>query len=459
MQNKLDRTIIPENKDLPCYNFPDFDINTHSSGIKVYTAENNTHPLVNFKVIFKHGAAHDKIPGLAHFCSLMMTRGSSNRTAEEIDSQTDYIGAILSGGAAWDSTAMHVLAMSEFIEEGISILSDCVMNPVFADDEIARLKKKQISSIDLQLSDIDYLGNLALYASLFESTPYGHSLQGTKDSVSLINRDDCVEFHNTMMQESEISIIVSGNMSKDRVFELIDKYFDFSSNKVSKDPGFSVQSINKNSITLIQKADSSQTALRIAKIVVDRLHPDYMPVQMLNTVLSGYFMSRLNELLREKYGYTYGVHSNIQGRRHSSAFIMSAALKKDATKHSIEVIFDEMNKISAVPLSEEECYTAKRYVLGSFLRTTETADQMSSMLHVINQFNLPNDYFSRFYKSFSELTPADLIEAQAKYFRPENMIIAAAGDLDYIASELRSYGDINICDSNGRLSNYNSSKK
>jgi len=57
------------------------------------------------------------------------------------------------------------------------------------------------------------------------------------------------------------------------------------------------------------------------------------------------------------------------------------------------------------------------------------------------------------------LTPADLLEAQAKYFKPENMIIAAAGDLDYIASELRSYGEISICDSNGRMSNYNSSKK
>jgi zinc protease len=386
----------------------------------------------------KEGAYIENTAGLAVFTSQLLTRGTKKYSANLISKNVDKYGASINAGCNWDGISLSLFCLAEFIEPMLEIFSDCFLNPAFAKDEIERYRKKHLSDIQQKLAQPDYLTMLEFNKAMFAPAPYAHSLSGTDTSIQEIQKKDCEDFFTNLKSENDISIISAGCIEKNYFADYFSKLF---SDKKKKDTGLKseksiIPQIKKNKIVIADKPNANQTTLRIGKFTVNRTNKDYPALYLVNTIFGGYFQSRLNSVIREKEGLTYGINSGIKNRRYKSNMQISSSIQKESTMKAVKLIFDEMQKISEKRISQTELNRAKNYIMGTYIRGSETIQELSSMAYTRDLYGLPKNYFKQFYGKISELTPEMLLPVQRKYFVPENLIIALGGDKTFLEEQI-----------------------
>ncbi|MFC2130143.1 M16 family metallopeptidase [Bacteroidota bacterium] len=469
----------PINYDIPDFRFPEYEIQKIDNDINLYVISDKTQLLSGISVLFPRGAYHENINGLAYFTSQLLRRGTKNRTPTEIAQEIDSMGAMLNTSAHWDFTSIGLICLNEFVEKGMEILADCIFNPVFPEEEISGFKKKHIADIEQELADPSYLAGIALNNAMFSGHPYGHPLLGDPQSIETISRDNCINWHKSMLiagqsrlvqsrlgrQPTEkIHIVASGNIDSDYISTLITKFFkptegfgvqEAKTQKPipetrNKDGTFEIpDSENKkkskrNRIIITEKKEINQTILRIGKFTENRDNPDFPALQFINTIFGGFFLSRLNEILREKLGYTYGVHSYINARQFSSTQIISTSINKETTSDAVRRIIEQMELMSKTKISESEYFLVRQYLLGSFVRGLETARQIASLVTNLLISKLSGNYYDNFYKKVKEISIEDLYDCQMKYYKPEGLVISAVGNSDFLKKELMDFGETEL---------------
>jgi predicted Zn-dependent peptidase len=199
-------------------------------------------------------------------------------------------------------------------------------------------------------------------------------------------------------------------------------------------PGFNREPENK--IIIKHKKDSGQTNLRIGKLTINPHHSDFPGLQFANTVFGGFFLSRLNKLLREELGYTYGVSSYINSKKLASVHIVSTSINKESTGDTIKRIIEQMDIIRSRKISDEEYILVRQYLLGSFLRSTETSRQVAGLIKNLITGNLPKDYYTDFYNRIKNITIDEIFNCQNKYFSSSKLTIAAVGDKNLLIESI-----------------------
>ncbi len=434
----------------PAFKFPKFERRTLSNGAELLLCKDNTQPLVNLKILIDSGAAQDGIPGLASLTAQMLFRGTGRRSASEIAETTDMIAAQAYSAASWDSTSIGFSCMANFIEPAFDVIADCLYNPKFEESEIERLKKKTIADIRHDNADTNYLSGLAFGCSMYAGHPYGHARGGTEKSIDSITKNNCLGWYNNNLMNSRLSVIVSGDFDTAELIRMLEsKLKPLGRQSLRKVPA--QPEIAGNNVVIIAKEKAPQTTVRIGMPSIGRDNADYTALQLLSTIFGGYFMSRLNHLLRETKGYTYGAFSSVAARKYGSAFVISSNVGNEHVGDAIGDAISELEIFSGEKLESGEVERARQYLSGSFLRSVESPKQIATMLSSLLLYGLPDSYFDDFFGEISEVTSDELSEVQKKYMSPGGMVIVAAGDPDVMRPQLARFGDVKLCDNQGAL--------
>ncbi len=438
----LDRNKIPFNHSGIVINFPKIQIENFNN-TKIYKYHDNTQPLVNFKLNFKSGAVLDKIPGLANFTMSMFQGGTSSMNSSQLSEEFEKLGATYFSNAYWDECAIGFTCLEKYFDKCLDLVAQCVFDSQFADDEIERQRQKIAANIMHNLSDPSYLAQVTFNKGIFLNHPYSNQRTGTLDDVSSITRNDIVECYKLMIEKSSTSIIVTGNFDDNSFNQKISAKFLPISNNTGIDAVESFRRIHSPHL-ISAKDESSQTNLRIGKASIDRKNPDYPAFQVINTIFGGYFLSRLNTVLRETKGLTYGIHSYLDSRKYGSAFIISTGINCDKTSESIDDIFEISDKLTSEKLTNTEIERSVEFMTGSFARTLETPKQITGLIQTIDSYDLDLSFLSDFYSRIRQLSADDLIIVQEKYFHSSDYLIAANGDVDYLSSSLSKFGKFEV---------------
>jgi len=155
-------------------------------------------------------------------------------------------------------------------------------------------------------------------------------------------------------------------------------------------------------------------------------------------------MSRLNSVLREDKGFTYGANSWIDARKLGTTIIISTTVENSSAIETIRLIFDQLRKFSTERLDDDEITRAVRYMMGSFARSVESPAQVSALISGLDLLNLPDDYYDHFYRKISETTTDDVLGSQQKYFNPQGWTISVCGNVKSFMDELRQFGSLNV---------------
>lgn len=434
----------------PSFKFPDYSRAEHN-GIDLLMFQSKSQPLVNLKIVYPGGSAGEKIWGLSSVSSHLLTRGTKIRTARQIARESDSMGISLNSGSNWDYCQINANFISDYLDRTFAMFADCALEPVFDDEETERIKLKQIASIAQNQADPDYLSQFALNSAVYANHLYGHPRLGTERTINSIKGDDCKNRFEEIAVKP--AIIAAGNFEQEDLLKLIDNHFGNRFKKIASAPNYDTAPPKSIvGVVIIEKPGAVQTCLSIGKLIPGKSHPDYPAIHLLNVILGGYFQSRLNILLRQIKGYTYGVHSYIGSKNLCSALAIETSLNESITAEAVSDIIIELGKLSLKKITKNELEQAKQYQMGSFLRSIETPMQISNLLASLQQFKLSADYYTDFFNKIANFTPEDLFRVQKDYYSPDGLTIAASGNVEFLKEQLAQFGKIYICDTEGNLS-------
>lgn len=425
------RKTPPQAGPLPQAHLPVPKVFTLDNGLHVYLVEDHSLPVLNASVITLAGGDANPLnkPGLAGFTSRMLTEGTRDRSATEIADAADHLGATLRSKADTDSANTTIDALSNTTDASFDLLSDVTEHPAFAQEEVDRVRKQQLTAI-LQEADQPVAATLRVgVKALYGDSPYGYPAVGTTASVKSITRDELAEFWKSHYGPQTTALVLTGDITEKEARDQADKYFgawkdaDATAATSIPDP-----SAPERKVLIVDKPGSPQTVLLAFGLGVPRSTPDYPSIQIMNDVLGGLFSSRINMNLREQHGYTYGAFSGFAFNRFGGPLYAGAQVRTDVTAPAAKELFSELERITSDPPTAAELKLAQDSQMRSLPGQFETAKGTSQRMGNLFIYKLPDNYFATLPERFAAVTPQQAEKAAVDHIHPKQMIVVAVGD-------------------------------
>jgi zinc protease len=368
-------------------------------------------------------------PGLASFTSGMLTEGTRDRSATEIADAADHLGAQLKSQAVVDNSDLSIDALSNTTDATFDLLSDMSEHPAFAEEEVDRVRKQQLTGI-LQEADEPIAATLRVAVkALYGDSPYGYPAIGTTASVRSIKRDDLAGFWSAHYGPQTSALVLTGDITEQEARAQADKYFGvWKSSAAAAVASVPEPSAPERKLVLVDKPGSPQTVLLAFGLGVPRSAPDYPSILIMNDVLGGLFSSRLNMNLREAHGYTYGAVSRFNFNRFGGPVFAGAQVRTDVTAPAAKELFAELDRITADPPTPAELKLAQDSQIRSVPGQFETAKGTSARIGQLFVFKLPDNYYASLPGQFAAVTPEQVKQAAIDHIHPKQMIVVAVGD-------------------------------
>jgi zinc protease len=427
----------------PRFALPQLQRRKLSNGLDVLIVEHHELPVVTMNLVVRSGSASDPADrtGLANAVANLMDEGTANRSALDISEQLSAIGAQLGTSANWDASDVTLTTLTKHTDVALDIFSDVLLRPAFADAELARFRASRLTALAQRRDDPTAIAGVIYPSILYGANhPYGRLAQGDEASTRALTAADLRAFYSAHYIPNNSSLIVVGDMRPDEVVAKLERALG------AWKPG-TVPSVrldapaprDKSVIYLVDKPGAAQSVINIGHVGVARSTADYFPLLVLNTILGGQFMSRVNLNLRENKGYTYGARTVFDYRRGAGPFSASAGVQTAVTKESVAEFLRELRGIRGdIPVTQSELATAKQSLTLGYPRTFETPAQIAARLADIALYGLPDNYFNDYVASVERVTLADISRVANAVIDPSRLAILVVGDRKVIEPGLRA---------------------
>lgn len=427
---------------------PEIKKETLDNGLKVIVIEHQELPVVAFRLVLKSGSAFDPQgkAGLANLTAGLLRKGTKTKGATQIAEEIDFVGGTLGAGADWDATFASCRVLNKYFDTGLDLLADIILNPTFKDDEIKRLRKQIIAGILQQKDNPGSVAEENFRKFVFGEHPYGQPQEGTEESVSGINREDIVSFHQTYYVPNNAILAVVGDIKTDDVLEKVKSKFGSWRRKEFVTPDFAQPpQIKGHQILLVDKPDLTQSYIKMGHFGINRKSLDYFPVRVMNYILGGGgFASRLMDEVRAKRGLTYGIHCNFDSYRLKGAFTVTTFTRVDSTLGAIQAILDQIARVRTEKVSEKELSETKSFYNGYFPLQFETPEQIATQILKVEIYDLGEDYIKNFRKNIRAVTADDVLRVAQKYLDPDNIKLVVVSKAEDLKIGLEPLGEVEV---------------
>ena len=448
----VDRSRLPVPGAGHSLRFPEASRRTLDNGLSVRTVEHRGVPVVSFVLLLRSGAAAEPFdrPGLAALTADMLDEGCPGRSAIEIEEALASMGAQLETEVGADATVLSLLALPRFAEPALALLSDIVARPSLAAGDFDRVRELRLNRIRQLRSLAPAVADLALARVLYPAHPYGRLPIGTAEGLAATGPTEVSDFHRQIWRPSQVTIVAVGDATHDELFGAVGRTFGVwrggeagpaPTVRLSPDvTTLAAPSHPASPMVVVDRPGAAQSELRIGQVAVPRLTPDYAALLVLNMILGGQFVSRLNMNLREDKGFTYGVRSGFEFRRAAGPFVVQTAVQTRVTADAVREVLAEVRAITGPrPATAAELETAKAALTRGYPRSFETAGQIARGLAQLSLYELPDDTLEQFVPLIHQVD-LDAVAAAATRLDPSRMTVAIVGDGEMIGPGLRELG-------------------
>ncbi len=443
-QNTIDRSKAPAGLAPKPINLINPQSFTLANGLKVYVVKNSKLPTVDVRMIVDMKLISEgEKAGLRNIFGNLLRAGTKTKSKEQLDEAIEELG-----GTIYASTiSMNAFCLKKNFSQLFNIFADICLNPSFKEEELEKIKKRTISSLEANKEDADAVAenvtNVLMYG---KNHPYGEI--ETKESVEKVNRQDVVNYYETYWRPNIAYLVFVGDITVEEAKKITEtnlstwakKNIEFKEFAFPKTP-------EKTRIVIVDRPQSVQSVIKIFKpLQYTRNSPDFMSNSLLNGILGGASNGRLFLNLREKHGFTYGAYSQLQPDRFVGKFIASASVRNEKTDSAIQEFLYEFNRIDNELVSNDELQNMKNYNSGSFARSLENPDNVANYYLNIERFGLPADFYKNYITNLNKVTAQQVELSAKKYLTPNSMTILIVGKASEIAESLKKYGNIEFVD-------------
>ncbi len=422
-------------------NIPSPTDKTLANGLRVIVIPKPGVPLVAARLMIKTGGEADPADkaGLADMTASLLTKGTTTKSAEEIARGVEALGASIESGAGWDNSYVAISSLANNFGEAMKYVADVVRNPVFAKDEVDRLREQNIDALSVDLKDPARLARFVANRVVYGGGPYGHNLGGTPKSLEGIKSEDAVAFHAKWYRPENAIFVVAGTISPDDAIAIAERSFgDWKGAEAPTDAGRiagATQNQEKPRVVVIDMPDAGQAAVLVTRRGLARTDAAYITSQVANAVLGGGYSSRLNEEIRIKRGLSYGAGSSFDFRREAGPFFASAQTKNESAGEVASIINEQLSAMTSTSVPESELTPRKAVLLGNFGRALETEAGLVSRVAALALYGLPLSDLSHYISDVQGVTPEQVKEFATGHFPDEDVVIV--GDMKKFGDEFK----------------------
>ena len=434
-----DKQLPPEGGTPKNFALPDKTSFALDNGLQVTLVPFGEVPKVTIRVVVRSGNINEgENTWLADLSGDFLLEGTSSRSADDIAREAASMGGEVNVSVGEDLTSINGEALSEFAPDMAKLVADVAMNPAFPEAELARLKKDRLRQLSVARTQPQQMATAAFRKAMYPDHPYGN-LFPTDEQLEAYTIDDAKAFYAENFGAQRSHVYVAGKFDKAAIRSAIEAAFGDWARGPDVYTNVPTPIDGKVVVDVVDRPGAVQSNLYLGIPVVAPGHDDYIAMQVSNTLLGGFFSSRITRNIREDKGYTYSPFSMLSTRYRDAYWAQVAAVTTNVTGPALQEIMKEVDELQKNPPPEDELQGVKNYASGVFVLQNSTRGGIISQLSNLELHELPDEYLTNWVSKVHALTPEQISATAAKYLRKDDMTLVVVGDRSQISEQVADF--------------------
>lgn len=420
----MNRTIAPEYKPIKKLNLISPKAIRLDNGIPVYYFNAGSQEVLRIEVLLKAGSRYQPAPLIALTVNSLLNEGTKKHSAAQIAETFEYYGAYLHSECELDNASVILYLQNKHLDALLPLMIELLNEATFPKQELQIFLENAKQKFLVNQQKVNYLARKHFAHALYGDSTYGFMI--TEEHYKNMQHQLLNDFYKEMYVAENMTLIVSGKVGE-KELKAINNAFNQclkGNKKIKNNLNLPVYKASKK---YIPKKDAVQNAIRIGKVLFNKTHEDYFDFYVLNTLLGGFFGSRLMSNIREDKGYTYGIGSAIVSLEDSGYFFISTEVGADVSNAAKDEIYKEINQLMNEKVSEEELNLVKNYIAGTLLRSLDGPFALAEKFKAVHTFGFDMTYYNSMLEHIYSVTPEKIQQIAQKYLQPDSLTEVIVG--------------------------------
>jgi len=395
--------------------------------LPVHVVKAGDQEVLKIEFLFRAGRKQESARAVAVTTAHMLKEGTHRHGSFEISSTFDFYGATCTISAGVENSSCTLFTLKKHLPDLLPLLRELFTESVFPERELETYIQNSKQKLLVSREKVEYLAHKKLLETLYGEHHY-LSYHTAESDFDQLNPALLREFCRQCYSGSHCEIIVSGK-TDDAVVSLLDRYFGgkdwLAIDHITRALPVVPEVFEPN--YFVEKKDAVQSALRMGKHFINRLHPDWNGLKFLNTLLGGYFGSRLMSNLREDKGYCYGIHSGMASFSDHGYFYIASEVGSEVTSQAVNEIFREINRLRNEPVPEEEMNLVRNYLTGVLLADLDGPFNLSEIIKNYVMYRMDYHLFEEQVETIRSISSSQIQELANAYLQPDTLVTVVCG--------------------------------
>jgi zinc protease len=450
----FDRNKKPNSGASPVVKVPVYWQDKFENGIKFIGTYADEVPKVSIQVSIGAGHRYETLDkaGLAFLTANMLNESTQKHTAEEISDMLESMGSSIDVSCNTNEITLNISSLTENIAKTLTIAEEILFSPKFSQEDFDRSKKQQLDAIQQQQTSASSLADQHFNRILYGNTHIMSApVIGSTATVGKLTLDDVKNYYRSNLSPSVTKVMMVGNLTQQQIMPDLQFLSKWAKTEVLKQPDPTPPLIEKTVLYFIDKKGAPQSEIRVGTMALKYdAAGEYFKSTVMNFPLGTSFNSRINQLMREKHGFTYGARGNFNGGVWDGTYVMNAGVRANSTDSSVIDFMSELKKFADGGITAEELTFTKSSLGQADALKYESPFQKAGFLKRLLDFNLDGNYVKQQNQVLQSLTQSELNALAKKYLTYNNVNIVVVGDKQTNLERIKKLGyEVKLLDVNG----------
>lgn len=374
--------------------------------------------VVQLDLVFTTGFLGQGQPLLANYSFNQILSGTEKLNSTTINESLDSLGAFTSMKVNQNHSILTIYCLEDKLKGVLKIITPVIQKVNYPENDLEVYRNELLNNYKINTTKTSYNARVATNRLLYGSeTELGYCVQ-EEDYLS-VSRGTIQEFHSQKILKGGCFVVL--NSGNPELQEEISNYFDSFTTSLSPMNHNLEHNSSKNMKELVHVENAVQSAVKVSKITIGPNQSDFHKLTFVNTLLGGYFGSRLMSNIREDKGLTYGIHSALRINGDKGVFEISTEVKGDKHSLCLEEIDKEIKRLQVEQVTTKEMETVKNYTLGLITKNTSNPTSNNNRLINLKSKGLTYSHLYSYIKTINQMTPKDVLEISNTYLQLDSL--------------------------------------